>query len=367
MKILEPNQYSALLPLLPNDTAVFYPRAILSQKYEGRVVADDEVTPTAAVVIKGGWIHLLGEPSNADFVAALRQGLTDGTVMGYDAKVLYFVEPSAAWRTALAGFVPDREFIPSPRSLFIGSERHFVGKRPFPPNYTLHAIDENLPAPNEGELPSDVQKVLRLREGAGNPDEMAYGFVAVQNGRFASWAVVDFIVGEEGEIRVFTDDAHRKQGLAFALSTAAIAYGLSRHLTQLRWDVAQTNANSVRLAKRLGLRLERTISEQLLVFPEVGYWVNLAFWHLDRDDFGETAVVAQQMTQRENKSVQQYGAFLLGAAYAGQGQHDKAIAQLQHAIATGFNNLWELQNCAPLTALHNRPEWEQLIASLAAS
>ena len=94
-----------------------------------------------------------------------------------------------------------------------------------------------------------VKKLLDVDD----PLKQGFGFVAVWDGQVAAHAMVDFIYGKEGDIGLFTQQTHRRKGLAPITSAAAIEYGLANGLERIWWDCHTENAGSVRTSEKLGL------------------------------------------------------------------------------------------------------------------
>jgi tetratricopeptide (TPR) repeat protein len=364
LHLLKAEQCHSLQPILGQDIPL-YCQGILTGKYQGKVMVDNPDRPQSALVIKDIWCHLLGDPGNDDFNEGLKGELAEKKVIGEEINVLFFINPSPAWLNVLHGLVENRQPIELPRCLYTTVSETIVHTPDLPEGFTLHLIDELLPGKVDGELPGDVQKVLTLRQSVtAAADEMAFGFVALHGRICAAWSVIDFIVGNIGEIRLVTENRYRRLGLAFTTSAATIAYGFSQGLEQINWDAAAANIPSIRTAQKLGLRLLYEPKEYILIFPEVGYFINLAWSHLDAHRFAQAHSIAEQMISSDKEVLVQYGHFLAAAAWAGLEDKEAALNHLQQAIDAGFDDLFEMENSQPLKRLHGLPEWEQLLRQM---
>lgn len=362
---LTPEQLDAVWPLA-GAAPPLYCAGVLAGKYPGVVLADRAEGPRSAWLIKELWCHLLGDPANAPFVAAVRRALAEKHHLGAETNVLFFVDPAAAWLTALEGAVPGRQWIEMPRVLYVAEAATPLLAPAPPPDVELWPIDAALPGRVSGELPGDVQKVLALRQAAARPDDQAFGVVALADGACAAWAVVDWIVGERAEIRLVTAPAYRRRGLALAVSAAALAHGLRGGLREIHWDAAAANTGSLRTAARLGLRRRRTGCEYLLIYPETGYLINLAWSHLDAGRYKAVRKVAGEMLARDQEVLTRYGHFLAGSAWAGEGEPAQAIAALHQALDAGFDD-WEAVEDSPvLGRLSDAAAWKALQLRIAA-
>lgn len=363
LHLLTPQEYDRIRPLFTAHTPPsLYCQGILAGKYAGKVLVDDATHPHSALVIKDIWCHLIGDPTNTPFNDGLRLVLAEKQFIDENTTALFFIDPTEAWCKALDGLVEGRQPIETPRYVYVATSA--IRSPALPEGFALRFIDESLSEAVLDGLPEDVQKVLALRKGANTPDEMALGHVAIYGRSCAAWSVIDYIVGEVGEIRLVTQPQYRRCGLATATSAAALNYGLSHGLKQIHWDVAASNIGSIRTAEKLGLQRLHEAKEYLIIFPEVGYLINLAWSHLDRCQFAQTQTVAAQMIASDKKILVQYGQFLAGAAWAGLGELGKAVDHLNKAVDAGFDDLPEMQSCPPLTILHKSPEWVEIVTRI---
>lgn len=362
---LSPAQYANIRPLLNEFASVpLYCQGVLTGKYQGQIIVDDAEQPHSALLLKDIWCYLLGDPHQPSFRPALQRALAEKQFIGANSNVLFFVDPSPTWQTVLDGLVENRQPIETPRYLYVATPTRPPQPALLPQAYELRCIDESIREVVEGELPGDVTKVLNLRQGAEKPDEMAFGYVAMHGRTCAAWAVIDFMIEQEGEIRLVTDARYRRQGLAYATSAATIAHGWAQGLTQINWDVAASNIGSIRTAEKLGLTRLRKTKEFTIIFPEVGYLINLAWSHLDSGRFAQTQAVATQMVDSDKDILVQYGHFLMGAASAGLGHVNQAVQQLNQALDAGFDDLHELESCPSLAILHGTAEWDYWLGRL---
>lgn len=363
LHLLPTAQYASALALF-DKTVPLYCLGVLTGKYPGQVLVNDLERPQTAVILKDVWTHLIGNPSNHAFNLALKSEMREKTLIGSNTNVLFFMDPPQAWLPVLQTLVEHRQPIETPRCLYVATPATPLPIPHLPHGFTLHPIDETISTKADGDLPDDVQKILALRQNAQAPNDMAFGFVAMHGRTCAAWSVIDFIVGEIGEIRLVTESRYRRHGLAWATSAATIAYGLAHGLQQIEWNAAASNTPSIRTAQKLGLTLHHEPREYVLIFPEVGYFINLAWSHLDAHRFGQVHEIAAQMIASDKEVLQQYGQFLTAAAWAGLGQQAQAIHHLQAALDAGFDDWAEMENVTQFQALHGLPAWKRLVQRL---
>lgn len=360
LHLLSSQQYPRIQTLFDESiTPTLYDQGVLSGKYPGKVLVEDIEHPRSALVMKDIWCHLVGDPNNITFSSALRQAIVEKEFIGEKTNVLFFMNPTDAWCNVLNGLIAEREPIQTPRLVYAATQQQ-IQIPPFD-DFKLVFIDEQITNLVDGELPDDVQKILNLRKETATPDEMGFGYAAIYGRTCAAWSVIDFIVDKTGEIRLVTDARYRRRGLAHLTSGMTIKYGLAHVLDQILWDVAASNIGSIRTAEKLGLSLRQESKELTLIFPEVGYLINLAWGHLDGSRFEQVQHVAERMVNSDKEILVQYGHFLIGAAWAGLENTPQAFVHLNKALDAGFDDLAELEGCPPLTGLHGLPEWKSLL------
>lgn len=361
---LQPHQFHLIEPLFEQQTQHhLFCAGVLAGKYPGRVVADHPEQPRSAFVFKEGlWCYLGGETANPAFYTALGLALLNKQFVGEKAQALLFSTTHELWEEVVKNLIPGRLPIATPRYLYLANQHHHPTPQPLPAEFKLAFIDETLTLQVADELPGDVQQVLNLRANSPNPDEIAFGYVAIHNNRCVSWSVVDCIVNQRGEIGLETEVAYRQQGLGLAVSAATIQYGLTHGLTAIHWDVVSYNSSSVQMAKKHGLQFVLSYHQNLILFNEVSYLANLAWAELDQENYQATLDFCQQLLALEKG--QMYGHFLTGVAWAGLGQPDTAFRHLHHTLDNGWDDLFELENNPTLKVLHSSPEWGALVSRL---
>ena len=364
---LPPEQRDRARPLFAEQSEHhLFCAGVLSGRYDGHVLVDDPERPCSALVIKGtGWFYFGGAPDNTAFNAALQQALLERQLVGESAWGILCFPPTPAWGEVLATLVPGRIPVITPRYLYQGSNDHFQSPPPPPAGFDLVPMTGALPAQTQGDLPDAVRDVLNLRAGQDQPDRAAFGFVALQNGVAAAWSMIDCIIGTHGDIGLETKMAFRRQGLGMAVSGATIQYGLTHGLSHVHWDVIDHNQASIHMAQKHGLELGRAYAQHLIVFDEVGYLGNHAWQHLDAGRHQAMFEFCEALLALEKG--QMFGHFLTGAAWAGLGDNDKALAHWRKAAAAGWDDLAEMAGRIHDAALLDTSEWAAIKAQIEAN
>lgn len=364
---LTPDQFFRVEPLLSAHIHDhMFCAGVLAGKYPGVVIADHPEHPQAALVLKDMWCYVSGTPDPAAFLPALRTTLAEKHIGDHQIAGLMINNPPAAWRAALADLVADRPPYTIPRRLYVAETGMIFDDVPLAASSTLHPMNDTLPALIDGDLPGDVQNVLDLRATATNahadPDQAAIGFVALHGRTCAAWAMIDCIVGNRGEIGLFTAPDFRRQGLALATSAAVLAQGPQQGLTTVHWDVAGHNAGSIRTAEKLGLRYVNTYDQYVILFEQVPHLLNWAWSHLDAAEYAPALDISERLLAL--KPDYGYAHFLVGAASAGLGDTARALSAFSAAVDHGWNALDEALKWPPVQALQSTPEWAILAARI---
>lgn len=360
---LQPQQYSQAAALFTQREHHLFCHGVLAGNYPGQVFVDDAEVPTSALLTKNNtWCYLGGNPHNELFNEALRDALRARTEIGKDTGALLISPNDPGWVPVIATLVEGRNPLPTGRHLYVADTQHFLSHNALPDGFSLHFIDETVADKVTQELPGDVQDVLRLRAASAEPNTVAFGFIAIHETVCVAQAFVDCIVGNRGEIGLFTSNEFRQCGLATAVSSATIHYALTHGLTAVHWDCAASNAGSIRLAQKMGLCHVLDHTHYLIVFDETGHLLNVAWTHLDANQFAQTLDVCQPLMDVEKPSMYTY--YLAGAASAGLGEQESAVGYLHTAVSLGWDDLAEMTNCVPLQVLHQLPEWAKIIAGI---
>ena len=363
---LNPEQYEQVAPLLAEQANHhILCAAVLAGHSEGRVLVDDPMAPRTAMAVRGDrWCFGGGDLQNEAFWQGLAAELAEPVIFPKLPGALFFNSVTPAWQGWLDGLVAGRRIIPMPRRLYQAEVGLAVGDVALPAGYQLHFIDEDLREQITGDLPGDISNVLKLRQGQAQPDGAAFGFAVIHDGNCVARAMVDYIVGDRGEIGLFTAPSHRQKRLGEATAAATIRYGLAHRLRLIDWDCTAFNVGSRRLAEKLELRLTAEYTQGWLIFSEVSYLVNWGFYAVDTGRYADALTWCEQTLAREHELAQQYGHYLAGVAQAGLGEPTAALTHLQAAAEAGFNELAELSERPELRILHEQAAWPALLTRI---
>jgi GNAT superfamily N-acetyltransferase len=348
-----------LHPLLPQDyervgplfgpLAAFQPfcAAVLAGIHPGRVFVDDPTHPRAGFVNhEDPWCFLAGDPGDGGFARALNGGL-------YARQAVPPGPPSLLLTCHPAG-----EPIPMIRRHYVARDLARDWRAEVPAGYQVQPLAPALLDRRGLDLPGELRETLKRWRALAGPRFGDFGFVALHGAEVAAWATVDAVVDGAGEAGLFTLAAHRRRGLALAVSTAAVEHGLAHGLTAVHWTCAETNAGSIRIAEKLGFARQADYWLYMLVFDEAEHLGTLAYHHLAAGRHQEAVDLLERAFALEVGPPA--WAYLDAArAWAALDRPEKALARLATAVDWGCS---DLDGVEEFERLRDHPEWAELLA-----
>jgi RimJ/RimL family protein N-acetyltransferase len=209
-------------------------------------------------------------------------------------------------------------------------------------------------------VPQNVRDTLETWRDLGRAEFQDYGFVIIHGNEVVAWATVDFIAGGRGDIGFFTQEPYRRQGLATVTAAAALEHGLapetSPALIKAHWTCAEDNRGSIRLAEKLGCRLDREYWIHFLAFDESSHRIQLAYSRLQAGQY-QNAIEEYKQFVASREAVPVWVHLDLARARAGLGHAAEAFEHLHTALNLGWKNLEEARNWKEFASLLDRPEW----------
>lgn len=360
---LTPTHYDKVKALYESLTFVPFCAGVLEGSHAGRVFVDDLKQPGAAFMLTWGcWGYLAGDPAHADFLRALNEALFARTFLDERAWGLFLSCPPDGWTQRLATVCAPRQPIELPRRHYVAHRSGHDWRTNVPEGCAIRRMDRSLldlPGP---EVPDDVKHMIDVIDWDAGAVDKGCGFVAIQGSQIAAWAMIDCVVGDVGEIGLFTHEAHRRRGLATATSAATIEYGLTHGLSTVVWDCYAYNAGSVRTAEKLGLERERDHTMYCFHFDEANHWGMMAWHDADRGRYRRTLDACERLFSQQAEPPEI--AYVAAArAWAALDAPDRAFVHLNRAIDRGWTYAPDLES-TEFDSLRDAPEWQPLLKRL---
>jgi RimJ/RimL family protein N-acetyltransferase len=357
---LPTSQYPLVRPLFEPLQHQLFCQAVLHHTMDGAVYVDDVSRPSTAVLAaRGMWVYLAGSPSN-EACTALGKAVMSGELTGPQAWGVYLSVAGDRWIEQFPSIFPDREPVRAPRLRYIATSALSAELPPLPDGSLLLKIEPGLAEQAQLSLPEDVHSLIRSWKGQQPELRDGFGFVIVHGDHVAAHAVIDCVVGDQGDIGLFTHEDYRRQGLASIVSAAAINYGLQNGLRTVVWDCGQNNTASLRTAEKLGLQLERRYNMYLVDFEEVYHYIALSADLRDQGEYTRALVCCQRVLELEaHPPAVTY--YLQACAHAGLQDKAGALQSLKKAVAQGWDNIDSARSRPEFQFLHGDAEWEALV------
>jgi RimJ/RimL family protein N-acetyltransferase len=183
----------------------------------------------------------------------------------------------------VAAVCDPREPVKELRLVYLCRTPAYAWRPRIPEGIEVRPIDASLLERPELALPDDVRALIQARTAASGPLGAGFGYLALCGDEVASYAMVDCIAGEAGDLFLFTAEPYRRQGLAALTAAATVEHGLGHGLARITWDCAAQNVASARTAERVGCRLEHEYPLYYFLFEEQSHLLNLAANHLEAE------------------------------------------------------------------------------------
>jgi len=218
----------------------------------------------------------LGGQAEKAFVPALKQFFLQrfypqAAASGLEGYTLHYVPGWEAYIDEILDGKHPMRGIRHYYSLEIGS-----WTRPLPQlvGYELHPVDATLLARTDLEhLEGVVQEMQSERPSVEDFLAKSFGFCAVKEGAIVAWCMSEYNVDNHCEIGIWTEQNHRRRGLALATATAVIDHAFNRGISQIGWHCWASNAPSIATARSLGFTLAVT---HPVTFAYIDQQLNLA-------------------------------------------------------------------------------------------
>lgn len=242
--------------------------AVLAGVYPGRVYVDESVSPHSALLLtsieseaNGMWAFLAGDPTHAGFNQAINTALLQRQIVSNQVPMLFWTCDPGDWGNQLITVFNPLTPIWFPRHHYISRQANYEWRGAIPAGFEVKAMDVELLQYAGMVLPPDVAATLAkwrrlVEEGYAERGYCDFGCVTLDvRGAIpivSSWATVDFIVDQKGDLGFFTLPEYRRKGLGTVAAAAVLEEGFRRGLLQVNWTCDADNQGSVQTANNLG-------------------------------------------------------------------------------------------------------------------
>jgi RimJ/RimL family protein N-acetyltransferase len=361
---LKPEQFSQAVPLFAGMAEWnVYVTAVLQQTSPGRVYVDNLDAPRSGFAVSLDCAYLVGDPDNAAFNQALKLELAETLLAGDRVNpsdpTLAICLDSPDWEPALADILGDWRWPP-----IWGSNHHYRFDQPrlewrtaLPAGYTVARLDAALPAAQGTRLPKNVADSIRIGwQDEANFLQNGFGFVALHGEEIVCYCLADVTVGNACEIGIETVPAHRRRGLATAVTAATVEFCQQVSFKHIGWHCGADNRGSIGTAVNAGFVLERPYNFYEFHYDEPQHYAELGRFYFFEAHMYEEAADMLEIAIEVDEAPPAYVYFLAARALAHL-EEPVAIDYLQEAIAAGFKDKELLETLPEFAPYRQRPDF----------
>lgn len=246
-------------------------RAVLAGAAQGRLFADDDRHPGAAILWVQHRVFLSGAPEDAATTAAVRELLANviapaARARGDYAFGFYYAPP---WHDHLAELLPHLPHTPIDRQYYVTDQTGLITS-PFdrlPAGMRLAAVDASLLAQTElANYARLAEELCSERPSVEDFLERSFGVCLLDGDRLVGWCLSEYNCAGRCEVGIEVIEEYQRRGLGTLLTQALCAEAARRGIRQVGWHCLASNLPSGATARKAGLRL-------VLEYPSAVVWL----------------------------------------------------------------------------------------------
>jgi L-amino acid N-acyltransferase YncA len=402
MHELESKDYERVRPLYAEWRPYLLIFAVIDGICPGKVYVDDREAPRTALV----WDHSEGElylagGAPGDIGGGERDHLLSRALNDCirhrirshaeahlpDLSEYTLLCDSAIWGSQLDDILDGLNPMEQQRKLYILEELQVDWRSNAPDGFVMKRIDASLFARNDLKG-MDTMKEWLLGDWRTAADfaERETGFCLIRRDELVSWCASEHTcepipgAGSMCHVSIYTREGHRRQGFATLVAAATVEACLARGIGQIGWHCWDANVASAATAEKVGFRLlhDRTVYngcwnqfDNLLLQAYYDSQANriqeaVTRWEQAFEMWEARDPEAMSAPHRQaHPEIVAWCYYAAGQARARWGEVDAALAHLHKAVANGWQDLERLLEDEDLAALHDTPEWNQLLSRMA--
>jgi RimJ/RimL family protein N-acetyltransferase len=340
-------------------------RAAIEGYNPARMLVDDLANPRTVLALTGEGTFLAGDDRDPTTIANLHllfeQIFTGSFFPSAEWCITLSVYPPT-WEYKLPELIPTHEPDRLLRYHYQCRQMEYDYYNYLLEGYSVHQIDRGLTDRYSGVL----DEWLDVEGSWGTVDNFlakGIGFWVLHNNQLVARCTADCAVGDQIEVGVATDPAHRRKGLAAAATAATVEWCLESGYTTVGWHCEHDNYGSWRTAEKVGFQREREYPAFFYIFDTTDNLAQLGWSCYKRGEYARTTEYYEQVFGSRKEHPDYYYICAAGAWGALQNP-EKALEYLQLAAENGwaayeYTCQEELFEC-----LHGMPEWYEVLARI---
>lgn len=258
-----PEAYAAVRPFFAEVIFDMFVTAVLAGELPGRVFVDSLTRPTSGFIMTAESSYAVGSPENRPFLRALRRVFEQTILLGDVVNpansefAVGFV--SGAWDGAI------RELMDGwhARTEDDGETCHYLLKpealqpQPVPVGYSVKKIAHSDLHRQAMTMWAEAFDLAQLNTSTDYErfQRTGFGYVALYYGRVVAACLTDVVSGGRCEVGIVTDAAHRRRGLAAAVTAALCTDAFATGFREVNWQTGDDNIGSRKTAEKVGFAL----------------------------------------------------------------------------------------------------------------
>ena len=367
---LRPNQFGRARPLFRGFDYSLSIRAAVQGNNPGRIFVDDADCPRTGLALTVEGYLLAGDHGNPRTNAALSRLIRDRIFTGEvfvngDQSVSLAVDPGT-WEARLPELIPTHEVEKLERYHYLCCGVRFDWRRHIPEEYTVRRLDRALwddPAIFFADALRDWMDVEQVWWSVENFLAKGVSFVVLRDAEVVAWCTPDCAAGDQIDVGVITDPAHRRRGLAAVVVGATVEHCLKHGFGAVGWHCDAGNVGSWRTAEKVGFERNREYAYFYYMCDPIDHLAELGWYHYRRGAYAKTAHYYQQVFARRDENPDYYY-HLAALAWAELGNREKALEYLQAATDRGWTHAEWTREQEAFTILQGTPEWDAVLARM---
>jgi len=280
-------------------------------------------------------------------------------VLGQDISTFLFTCSSDDWDGHLSILGNPREPVPMSRRHYICERLSYDWKAKTPDGCQVLPLGTILLREGNLQIPSEVKTTLGKWKSIKDDRFQDFGFVAVQGSQVTSWATVDFVTANSGDLGFETLPEFRRRELGSVVATAALEHGLEIGI-ETHWTCSEDNIASLKTAEKLGLMHERDYTIYLFMLNEYDHLGQLAYSNLLRSQYREAIEIYEKIFAQKT-DIPTWAYFDTAQAWAALGDGENAIKYLRLAAKDGWTAVELVEQTKEFKFLKEIPQWDDVI------
>jgi RimJ/RimL family protein N-acetyltransferase len=232
--------------------------SILTGLSPGSIYVDDPDNPRVALTWTQSRVFLSGHAQDEATLLALQRTLyevfyPDAVISGMVAFTLHY---TPGWERLIERVLAEKHLMPDIRHYYELDSSGMGMRSVLPAAYELKSVNGKI-LTNSGleHLDDLIAEMQSERPSVEDFLARSFGYCAIYDESIVAWCMSEYNCGDCCEIGIFTDESHRRLGLAAATATAVFVHASKQGIYNIGWHCWESNEASITLALKLGFTL----------------------------------------------------------------------------------------------------------------